>query len=72
MCTDGVDALLSFYIHRTESVPRQQLSQSTVLFIHERIYSSPLATIRRENLELQDSRDWAVLSEAIGNAMLEK
>ncbi|KAG0345351.1 hypothetical protein BG005_001330, partial [Podila minutissima] len=56
--------LLRLEVQGTE-LAQQELSHSTVLFIHRLIFMSPLVEIFIEEVLLQDKRDWALIVEGM-------
>lgn len=51
----------------TGSAPHQ-LSHNSALFVHRLVYSSPLATLSLQNIDLQGTGDWALIVDAIENS----
>ncbi|KAG0332053.1 hypothetical protein BG005_005598, partial [Podila minutissima] len=63
-------SLQSLHIQGTGSAP-QDLSHSSTLVVHWLLCSSPLKELCLEKVELQDSRDWRFLVDAIDYSLLE-
>lgn len=62
--------LLYVDIHGSESV-LQQLSHSSVLFLHQLISSSPVMELRLKNVQMHDKRDWILIIEGLDPLSLE-
>ena len=54
----------------TGSVPHQ-LSHDSALFVHLLVYSSPLAALTLQNMDLRDTSDWELIVDAIDNSLFE-
>jgi len=54
----------------TGSVPHQ-LSHDSVLFVHRLVYSSPLATLSLQNIDLRGTGNWELIVDAIDNSLFE-
>lgn len=68
IASDGSLRLLR--LHLQGSKP-QLLSHSSMLIIHDLIYSSPVIELRLENLQLQDLSDWRLVIKAADYSLLE-
>ncbi|KAG0015964.1 hypothetical protein BGZ81_011445 [Podila clonocystis] len=62
--------LMSLRIQGTESVP-QELSHSSVLWVHQLVFGAPLADLSFEHVLFQDKSDWALMVESLDMLMLE-
>lgn len=63
--------LLGLQIRGTGST-MQELSHSSVLFIHQLAHSSPLGRLEFEGVQMQDKRDWAVIVDSVDPSFLTK
>lgn len=63
--------LLSLQIRGTRLVP-QELTHSSILFVHQLANESSLETLDFKGVRLQDLRDWTVIVDAVDPAYLKK
>ncbi|KAF9381801.1 hypothetical protein CPB97_007570 [Podila verticillata] len=63
--------LFSLQIRGTGSAP-QELSHSSVLFIHQLAHSSPLGRLEFEGVQMQDKHDWTVIVDSVDPSFLTK
>ncbi|KAG0338241.1 hypothetical protein BG005_003832, partial [Podila minutissima] len=68
---NGSPKLIQLGIHGPGS-SKQELSHSSVLAIHQMVHASPLIDLAFTNVELQDPRDWALISGALDPESLER
>ncbi|KAF8979385.1 hypothetical protein BGZ52_004956, partial [Haplosporangium bisporale] len=63
--------LFSLQIRGTGTAP-QELSHSSVLFIHRLAQSSPLGRLEFESVQMQDKHDWTVIVDSVDPSFLTK
>lgn len=63
--------LLSLEMKGIKRAPPQTLSHTSVLFIHQVAYSSPLVDLYFENVKLERMKDWEVIAEGLDYSVLE-